>query len=432
LAKLGQKHYLDLSMYEAYSLLMPQLEQISGYPLKLVQGKVAERPSELKPYKREAEIRYPLPSTLGRNTFWEIILAGEGADDKLTRTIVGDFSAMAVRTSRELKQSWDIKKFLLQPQQQNWDKLILSISFRGGQLYNALDFISCMRDALLFRYEDRPVRLGVLMSWNLHSTSERFAQQGITVLDIRDRELGLRTELKKIKALNAIADGTSSLLVANSKGKISRWISLPQQKDPTNETWEMVPRQFRGIQNFQVGRDIVVVATPAGELYLFHRKNVWAWSNKGWRRISGPSIRPMLARYTDQESAKLLTELTTEMAFSRKGGLIIVTPSPDDLTKNGSPGIGKLFRGKRLFSVREVGVWSLLRFAAIDGCILIDGQGAVVNAGVILNVPPQHTSAGEGARTAAASFASTYGIAVKVSQDGPISVFEGGKLIRMI
>jgi DNA integrity scanning protein DisA with diadenylate cyclase activity len=57
----------------------------------------------------------------------------------------------------------------------------------------------------------------------------------------------------------------------------------------------------------------------------------------------------------------------------------------------------------------------IVRLAAIDGALVVDQNGTIQNAGVILDVPPEHTSAGEGARTAATSYASTRGIAVKVS-----------------
>ena len=89
-----------------------------------------------------------------------------------------------------------------------------------------------------------------------------------------------------------------------------------------------------------------------------------------------------------------------------------------------------MFAGKSLGDITGLSLDTLSRLAAIDGALVINGNGALVNAGVILNVPDEHVCAGEGARTAAASFASTFGIAIKVSADGPITVYQAGRLIR--
>ena len=64
--------------------------------------------------------------------------------------------------------------------------------------------------------------------------------------------------------------------------------------------------------------------------------------------------------------------------------------------------------------------------AALDGAVVIDGNGIVRGIGYIFEPQGVHTPA-EGARTRAAMFASKDGVALKLSQDGEMSMFSNGE-----
>jgi DNA integrity scanning protein DisA with diadenylate cyclase activity len=64
--------------------------------------------------------------------------------------------------------------------------------------------------------------------------------------------------------------------------------------------------------------------------------------------------------------------------------------------------------------------------ASLDGAIVIDGNGIVRGIGCIFEPQGVHTPA-EGARTHAAMFASKDGVALKLSQDGEMSVFSNSE-----
>jgi hypothetical protein len=418
-------------MEETYHYLLEKLRPLVGYPLHLVRGKPAPALAPSKPYYAEDKtLHFPVHSGRGRKAYWEIVLPVNAAGDKLCRTLVGRFAEKWKKIAPGFKQSSDIKQYLVRDEELNWDTLILSVSLRGSQRYNALELLHSLRRALLFRYEDRPIRLAVLMSWNLHSTLRTLRSSGCVILGIRKKNWRLHEALFGNKALNSIADGTNSLLAVTSKGHVSAWIGLRGEAGPGVTEWEMVPRQFQRLHEILIGRDFVTVAMPTGELFLIYKSRVWRWSHLGWRRISGPSIRLMLSKYLPEEAATTVIALAVELGFSRKGALIAITSEPQTLLSTGSEGMRAVFK-EEPFKIQDANLWSLIRFASIDGCVVLDSSGTFLNAGVILNVPHEHTKAGEGARTAAASYASTFGIAIKVSQDGPISVFEGGQLVRL-
>ena len=64
--------------------------------------------------------------------------------------------------------------------------------------------------------------------------------------------------------------------------------------------------------------------------------------------------------------------------------------------------------------------------AALDGAVVIDGNGIVRGIGCIFETQGVRTAA-EGARTRAALFASKDGVALKISQDGEMSIFSNSK-----
>jgi hypothetical protein len=85
------------------------------------------------------------------------------------------------------------------------------------------------------------------------------------------------------------------------------------------------------------------------------------------------------------------------------------------------------FRGKAL---EEIGLQRLARLASVDGALIVDQSGVFRGFGVIMTVPDDKSVAPtEGARTRAAILSSRYGVVIKVSEDGPISIYRDQRAI---
>lgn len=268
------------------------------------------------------------------------------------------------------------------------------------------------------------------MSWNWHSTSKVLAEAGCRILTTRDND-DLQHALRESKALNWLSDGVNSLLLLTSKGKIAGWFTISALRTlEATADWSMVPRRYHHLCKLLVGRDVICTTTQTGELFLFRKDSVMKWNHEGWRRVSGAGIEGLLAAYVPTAAAAVLADVAVEMSLRRHGGLIVVVPDPAEISTDSSPGLRSYFREDPLLSIARPDFPLIVRMVSLDGCVIVDSTGAVRNAGVILNLPGAHTVAGEGARTAAASYASTHGLAIKISQDGPISVYEKGVLTR--
>jgi DisA bacterial checkpoint controller nucleotide-binding len=80
-------------------------------------------------------------------------------------------------------------------------------------------------------------------------------------------------------------------------------------------------------------------------------------------------------------------------------------------------------RGRRIADITLSVASSLAR---MDGALVLAKDGLVLGFGIILRPPANTDTTDPGARTAAARAASKYGLAIKVSDDGPITAFHGG------
>jgi DNA integrity scanning protein DisA with diadenylate cyclase activity len=73
--------------------------------------------------------------------------------------------------------------------------------------------------------------------------------------------------------------------------------------------------------------------------------------------------------------------------------------------------------------------------AAMDGGVVLDRNGRILDVACMFGEPPEISKQGlspsglTGARSLAAWRASFKGLAIKVSEDGPVTVFENGKII---
>ncbi|MFN3322725.1 MAG: hypothetical protein ACK5AZ_04445 [Bryobacteraceae bacterium] len=429
---LSHPHSIDASFEDTYHYLIGMLERLCGYPLTIERDseRIAAEPTPQR--LPDGSIRFPLPSSRKGTMHWRLMIPPEAAADKQCTRIVAKFVTGCKRMAGEIKQVSDLKEYLIRNSAFLWDDLVMSLTHQGGQKYNALELLGALRESLLFRYEEKPVRLGVLMTWNWHSTGEVLMGMGCKYLKARRQE-DIHEALRTSKALNWLADGEDTLLLVTPAGKIAGLLSVSAlAESATGADWGMVPQRFRHLNSLLLGRDIVCTTTEAGELYLFRKESVLKWTHQGWYRVSGPGIVGLLSAHTTPQAAAVLSDVAVEMSFQKRGGLIAIVGNAEDISEGASPGVAAFFSSDPLLEANPDDLPVILRLASLDGALIVDSHGLIRNAGVILRVPGAHTSAGEGARSAAASYASTHGLAIKISQDGPISIYEDGNLVRLL
>lgn len=169
------------------------------------------------------------------------------------------------------------------------------------------------------------------------------------------------------------------------------------------------------------------------EIILPERKII-AW-RKGLWSIFDPYIFHVFLG--DNLKKRVIDDLlwtVYSLSKTRHGTLILITGGTQDFQRKSVAGDHALskelierVRGRSVRSLKSEG--DLIRMLSADGLTVVDLGGQIVDTGVILNtstITKRNTLGG--GRTTAAIAASNYGKVIKVSEDGPIELYENESL----
>jgi hypothetical protein len=420
---------MSRALNEMHEYLLADLVPLLGFPatIRRIEG-VGETIRATRLDSGCLAIRLAGPKGMAGEDW--IVLSREAAADPFCRKMANRFSRLGYRVAESCKRPWDIKATLIREEQFLWDNAVIGTWYSGNQKYNVLNLLGAIREVLSFRYEGNPVEVGVLASWNWHDIEPQLRAAGCTMLKF-GKKFDLRDGLRTQKTMHLLANGRHSLFVTSPFGMVRSWLSFPDQpSSAVSEDWNLVPPEFKHFQAVLTGRDLVMAATPTDEVFLFRHDTVLKWFRHRWYRVSGPPLEEQIKLHLPTQLASTVAELSMELSRRRVGALIAVARDAEQLLRSGSEGLAQHFASAPLFSVAAVAKETLLQLAAVDGCLIIDSNGMLRNAGVILRLPADHVAVADGARAAATQFASTFGLAIKISHDGPVSIYEDGKLIR--
>jgi hypothetical protein len=204
-----------------------------------------------------------------------------------------------------------------------------------------------------------------------------------------------------------------------------------------------------------------MVLTPSQEIKLFAGGHLaFAFSDARWRLLDIPTKYAIWRRAVGEarggDLAGLVFQVALNLAEARKGALFVVARDPgmsiaqliapadrivEDVVAddpedpdNLSPRLAKrslhhVVRDQGLFDLDPAVLESI---AGIDGAVVVDRDGRLLTFGAILRIDPEAlrvARAVEGARTLAAISASFHGPTLKVSEDGLITMFLGGRRV---
>jgi len=175
--------------------------------------------------------------------------------------------------------------------------------------------------------------------------------------------------------------------------------------------------------------EIEVLISPAK--LLVRRKGAWA--------IFDPDIfRAFLTGSVDAEAIDELLWTVYALSKERHGTVILIYNQGARklaLLKKGSVGgddpvsrllIGRV-RRRTISELKKAGI--LLRILSADGMTVFNKGGRLMETGFIFDTSHAREVVTGGGRTTAASAASFFGKVIKVSQDGPIELYQDGSLV---
>lgn len=188
------------------------------------------------------------------------------------------------------------------------------------------------------------------------------------------------------------------------------------------------------------------VSAAQGDLYVLFPSGATFVKTQGrWRYLNYAALTEFVAQLLPKAIAPHVVRIILDLSFERRGGLIAILENkveinkvvPDHSVHN------RVNRSLRSFAAKlkitDESHRRLVRSgAAIDGAIVLSKNGDVLDLACMIGEPEKsdYSAVGKvslerfaGARSTAAWNASIYGVAIKISEDGPITIFRKGDLV---
>jgi DNA integrity scanning protein DisA with diadenylate cyclase activity len=298
------------------------------------------------------------------------------------------------------------------------------------------DVIEVLRLVGVTSYENRKVTTGVLLriSGDVGRSRE--------IVEREPQPVRFDPLLATIKSLPRWCDGLRTVALVDRSGFFSA------VADIRDETADAPPLVYPSADRYEPharatldGRRIGLALTPNGEIKVFASGvQTFAFVGGRWRLTDLAEKYAALERAIEPRLARRLFTAALNLAEHRHGALFVVLPSGADArilsatdqlavdgTSRDSGALSKqdlhyLLTGANVLTLPTAIVESVAR---IDGAVVVRPTGELVAVGAILK-GVGGLSGFEGARTTAAIHASRVGTAIKISEDGAVSLFRDG------
>jgi hypothetical protein len=418
------KSTMEHQILAAYRPLVRKLERLVGYRVGLLQAQ-GPSPNRFR-YSADGHLQYSI--LVGKSVHLATLeLDAEAREDEFATKTAQQFVNRAGKLFGGCRHARDLKQTLLRDEPIFWDELVIGFAYPKNEHPESLRLLWTLRNALHFRYEGQLPKVGALVTWNMQTVS---SAENSSVIAMQDSPY-LDDLLRDSKASYLLSNGEQSIYLVRGRRVIYLLYrsSASESTGSQEEGWEFVPAKYRWLRDAIKGRDFAVVNSDVGEQILVTSKAVLKWSRSQWTRITHSRIASMFPAEYPADLRRLILDIVGSLSHRHMGALIILPTEVEKLFPICSAGLSSRLSGMRFMNVcagtREV----LENLCAIDGGTIIDDQGAVVDAGVLVKLG---SPSGEGARSAAAIAASEHGLAIKVSHDGPITFFAKGKRIATV
>jgi hypothetical protein len=255
------------------------------------------------------------------------------------------------------------------------------------------------------------------------------------------------TDFFRWKKYRALSDGYYTAYEISRHGAIDAFEAL-EQKYESSGAAAYFPEWARGLAASATGSRIGIALTRHGDVLVLehgslsftYRFGRWQyWNHRHLVDLLQASGRVQRVRPTSiSRVARRIYRLALDVSFRRSGGLFVllrsrrrlgdVVRAADQLDHERRGPIDSQFdQALGVLDVFNIDRPVLVELAALDGAVVIDNSGRLLSYAAVLEPRKRgRVDAAEGSRTKAAIGASNYGLAVKISSDGDITLYTKG------
>jgi DNA integrity scanning protein DisA with diadenylate cyclase activity len=306
-------------------------------------------------------------------------------------------------------------------------------------------WLQTIESAMSLTYEGKDAQYCILVCRQYSETFKRIKDHFVQIqgpADVRELLLGE-------KWIRTVVDGKRLALLGGRKKTVNGFILIPglQRAAMLSDAKHPVfaPHDsLLGLQNAMANNDICLIGTEHHDIYVVHESGIAFHKTQGrWSYNNYMHFYRLLQNIASDIVSRDLVRMSLDLSYERKGALLILLDRHakiDELVRDRKV----LNRPNRMLRSSVTGLnitnWNhrhmVTSIAGIDGSIILDHDGGVRDAACILapdesvllkktNVTTLKTF--PGARTTAAYKASFFGVAIKISKDGPVSIWRDGE-----
>ena len=309
---------------------------------------------------------------------------------------------------------------------------------RKGVFWPTQSLIQLLKSLSYQRYEGSPATTGFLIyRTQLDDFLKTLEKTRYDWLDLGDDRRRITGDFFRNPLSYRFVDGYRALFVSdirmNVKGTIRT--SAPGPRDnieqlANRETVSLLSRAGSGAFAVYVNKASEVEIVLDTDKILLWRKGYWG--------VFDPDImREFLARKLEKRSIDYLAWSVYALSKARHGTVVLVADDETDLESLRMGSVGgrdplsraliRHARGTKIGTLKRSG--ELSRILSSDGLTVINRKGELLDTGVIIDTSQVRDLVTGGGRTTAATAASYFGKVVKVSEDGPVELFQDGHSI---
>ncbi|MEK5177819.1 diadenylate cyclase [Paenibacillus odorifer] len=231
-------------------------------------------------------------------------------------------------------------------------------------------------------------------------------------------------------------------------GDIFGMYSIPEN-DLNESDFILTPHEkIRPIVNLITPGTCMFLTTTYGDIYtILPNKAIFLKTKGKWRYLNYYNILGVLEEFLEGSIAKEVIQLTLNLSYERSGALIAI-PDKDEFIQQMVPDFAKSHTNRELrSSLNGLNISNsanrtvIMAASKIDGAIILSKTGILLDVACMITEPTKESlekigltelMRHSGARSTAAWNSSVFGIAIKISEDGPISIFKHGILLEEI
>lgn len=312
----------------------------------------------------------------------------------------------------------------------------------------ASDWIHAMEASTTLTYEGNHSHHSIIYCKNYSKTVRAL---GSRVVEFRE-PLSITDALLGEKWIRAVVDSRRVALIATKRGRGSVRGLVSFSMLPRNlPTHAYAPHEsLIYLQAFLTSGDMALVAAPNGDILIILGNGIVFQRTQGrWHYLNYLIAHNVLCSKLSDRLAIAVLRAALDLSFERAGALLCIPDRQDHLAalvsdhasaKRPNRILRESLRGLNITKWNERQV--ITAAATTDGSTVLSRQGRLLDIACMIAKPSPDrllhiTGSSEGktftgARSTAAWNASLYGLALKISEDGPITIYYRGEEVHRL